>query len=238
MRKNELENRKEDLIASALKGICGTLPIVGSSIAEIIGYLIPKQRIDRIASLLKALEAKIDPEEKAKVEAKMLEDKSIDLMEDGFLQAARALSEKRIEYIASLLKNGLTDEDLEQSAYKRLLFLLGEINDVEVLILKSHSIYLMVEREKFREKHKETLTTPLASLRAPREDHDKATIHETYRTNLVRLGLIKMDFRQLGWEESPELDKETGMMKARGYESTSLGRLLLRSIDQGDEDWE
>ena len=34
----------------------------------------------------------------------MLEEKSVDLMEDGFLQAARALSEERIEYIASLLK--------------------------------------------------------------------------------------------------------------------------------------
>ena len=54
--KNELENKKEDLITSALKGICGSLPIVGPSIAEIIGYLIPKQRIDRIAALLKALE--------------------------------------------------------------------------------------------------------------------------------------------------------------------------------------
>ena len=163
MKKNDLEVRKEDLIASALKGVCGTLPIVGPSIAEIIGYLIPKQRIDRIASLLKALESKIDPEERAKVEARMLEEKSVDLMEDGFLQAVRALSEERIGHIASLLKNSLTDEDLEQNAYKRLLFLLGEINDIEVVILKSRSIY-GTEQQEFWEKHKDLLTVPLVYL--------------------------------------------------------------------------
>ena len=97
---------------------------MGTLAGEIVESIIPNQRIDRIASLLKTLELKIDPEEKAKIEARMLEEKSVDLMEDGFLQAARALSEERIDYIASLLKNSLTDEDLEHIAYKKLLSIL------------------------------------------------------------------------------------------------------------------
>ena len=217
--KNELENRKEDLIASALKGVCGALPIVGSSIAEIIGYLIPNQRIDRIASLLKALEAKIAPEEKAKVEARMLKEKSIDLMEDGFLQAARALSEERIEHIASLLKNSLTDENLEQSAYKRLLFLLGEISDVEVIILKFCSMS-GTDYQEFWENHKEVLHAPAQYLGAPQEEIDKYTIYVSYRTNLERLSLLKRG-------EAPEFDLKKGMMKSSGYDLTDLGRLLL-----------
>ena len=235
MKKNDLEVRKEDLIASALKGVCGTLPIVGPSIAEIIGYLIPKQRIDRIASLLKALESKIDPEERAKVEARMLEEKSVDLMEDGFLQAVRALSEERIGHIASLLKNSLTDEDLEQNAYKRLLFLLGEINDIEVVILKSRSIY-GTEQQEFWEKHKDLLTVPLVYLGSSQDEVDKNAIYETYRTNLASLGLLRIRFKKPKRGELPEFDEKTGMVKAGGYEITSLGRLLLRSIDQDKKD--
>ena len=234
--KSDLEVRKNDLIASALKGVCSTLPLVGPPVAEIIGYLIPEQRIDRIASLLKALESKIDPEEKARIEAKMLEEKSIDLMEDGFLQAARALSEERIEYIASLLKNSLTDEDLEHIAYKKLLFILGEINDIEVLLLKLHSVRTMIKAEEFRSKHKEALTKPVAYLMAPQEEVDKEAIYESYETNLVRLGLIQMRFRKPMRGESPEFDEETGMMKSSGYDITDLGKLLLRSIDQSEED--
>ena len=218
--KNELENKKEDLITSALKGICGSLPIVGPSIAEIIGYLIPNQRIDRIASFLEALESKINPEEKAKVEAKMLEEKSVDLMEDGFLQVARALSEERIEYIASLVKNGLTDEDLQQSAYKRLLFLLGEMNDIEVIILKSHSMYGAEEQE-FWEKHKEILIGDVLTFPASQLEVDQNAIYKTYRANLARLDLLEIKFQQ----------------PSQSFEITSLGRLLLRSIDQGEEDW-
>ena len=235
-KKNELENRKEDLIASALKGVCGTLPIVGPSIAEIIGYVIPNQRIDRIAALLKALESKIDPEEKTKVEAKMLEEKSIDLMEDGFLQAARALSEERIEHIASLLKNGLTDEDLERNAYKRLLFILGEINDLEVLLLKFYTSLTTIGRaEEFRSKHPGILTEYI-NIGTSRKEVDKHAISEAYITNLSRLGLIKSMFDRPWRDELPELDEQTGMMKSSGYHITDLGKLLLRSIDQSEED--
>ena len=148
----------------------------------------------------------------------MLEEKSIDLMEDGFLQAARALSEERIEHIASLLKNSLTDEDLEQSAYKRLLFLLGEINDVEVIILMAYSMY-GVEKRDFWEKHQDILIGEPPRYPTSREKVDQDAIYKTYRANLVRLDLLESKIQQ----PSPS------------YEITSLGRLLLRSIDQGKE---
>lgn len=232
---NNLDIKRNDLIANALKGVCGTLPVVGPSIAEIIGNVIPNQRIDRIAYLLKALEAKIDPKEREKVQAKMLEEKSIDLMEDGFLQAARALSEERIEHIASLLKNGLTDEDLEQNAYKRLLFILSEINDLEVLLLKFHTEMTTIGRvEKFRSKHPGVLSEPLY-LRGSQKEVEKHAICEAYIINLSRLGLIKSIFDRPWKDELPELDEQTGMMKSSGYYITDLGRLLLRSIDQDKE---
>ena len=232
----DIEVKKKDVVASVLKGYLGGLPILGPIVAEMIDDLIPNQRIDRIASLLKALESKVNPEDKAKVEARMLEEKSIDLMEDGFQQASRALSEERIEHIASLLKNSLTDEDLEQSAYKRLLFLLGEINDVEVIILKSYSMY-GAEQQEFRGRHQDVLTTPIVYLGASQEEVDKNAIYETYKANLAHLGLLRIRFKKPKRGELPEFDEKTGMVKASGHNITSLGRLLLRSIDQ-DEDIE
>ena len=169
------------------------------------------------------------------MEARMLEEKSVDLMEDGFLQAARALSEERIDYIASLLKNSLTDEELEHIAYKKLLAILGDINDIEVLLLKYCSRPTIGWREEFRSKHREALTKTVVSLSSSQEEVDKAAIYESYETNLARLGLIKMRFRKPMRGESPKFDEKTGMMESSGYDITSLGRLLLRSIDQGEE---
>ena len=230
-----MKNKISDIAVILGKTALGSIPTVGPLVAEIIGNLIPDLRFKRIFSLLEVLESKIDPETKTKVETKMLEEKSIDLMEDGFLQAARALSEERIEYIASLLKNSLTDEDLEQSAYKRLLFLLGEINDVEVIILKSYSMY-GDEHQEFWENHREVLTVPAAYLGASQEEIDKHAIYETYKANLTRLGLLRIKFKRPKRGEFPEVDEKTGMVKASGYDITSLGRLLLRSIDENEED--
>ena len=179
-----IEANKNDVVANLLKGYLGGLPILGPAVAEIIGSLIPNQRIDRIAFLLKALEAKVDPEEKAKVEARMLEEKSVDLMEDGFLQAARALSEERIDYIASLLKNSLTDEELEHIRYKRLLLLLNDLNDLKVLILKSHYGNIRQQQD-FWNKHHNVLISPAVSLGSSQEKIDVHAIHESHKANLI-----------------------------------------------------
>ena len=230
-----IDTNKNDVVANLLKGYLSGLPILGPVVAEIIDSLIPNQRMERIASLLKALEAKIDPEEKAKVEAKMLEEKSIDLMEDGFLQAARALSQERIEYIASLLKNSLTDEDLEDIAYKRLLSLLSELDDLDVLILKSH-FGTIAEQQEFRQKHNDALREPIVTLSSSQETVDRHAIYENHRANLVHLGLLRIRFKKPKRGEFPEFDEKTGMVESIGYDITSLGRLLLRSIDQGKGD--
>lgn len=234
-KKNDLDVKRNDLIASGLKSTFGAVPYLGPIISEMVDNLIPNQRIDRIASLLKKLEAKIDPKEKAKVEAKILKEKSVDLMEDGFLQAARALSEERIEYIASLLKNGLTDEDLEEIAYKRLLSLLDELDDLEVLILKSYFGNIKQQQE-FQVKHQKVLRAPIVTHGSSQEKVDKQAIYEAHKMNLTRLGLLKPYFKIPQRGEQPEFSQETGMMKAQGYRITNLGRLLLRSIDQDQED--
>ena len=233
-----MNTNKADVTAIVGKGLVGAIPFVGPLAAEIVGSIIPNQRIDRLESLVRLLEAKIQDIEKEKVKQRIVSPEYVDLMEDGFWQAARALSEERKDYIASLLKNGLTDDELKYIEYKRLMFILGELNDIEILILKSKSMYPSKKGYKeFWETHKHSLVLPFVSAaESTQEKTDKETIHKTYELHLTALGLLKVNFKMWKMSSLPEFDRETGMIKAENYCITRLGRLLLRSIDQADRE--
>jgi len=231
-----MSTKGTDIAAIIGKGLLGAIPFVGPLAAEIVGAVIPNQRIDRIESLLKLLESKITEADRAKVEQNIYSPESIDLIEDGFIQASRAISEERKEYIASLLKNSLTDDEVKHIEYKRLLSTLGELNDLEVLILKSQTMYRgHPEYQEFWEAHKCALTAPIAHMGSSQDEIDKHTIYQTHKLHLANLGLLKPRFKKPKRGELPEFDEKTGMIKAQGYDITGLGRLLLRSIDQGGE---
>ncbi len=158
----------------------------------------------------------------------------MDLIEDSFIQVSRALSEERKDYIASLLKNSLTDTDLNYIEYKRLLSILGELNDLEILILKSMNLrpHGTVVHE-FWVTHGEALTPPRLTIgTAVQRDFDKSAIFKTHNLHLLSLGLIKPVFSRIRDGELPKFDDETGMLHARRHQITDLGKLLLKCIDQ------
>jgi hypothetical protein len=57
-------------------------------------------------------------------------------------------------------------------------------------------------------------------------------VHRSFKAHLVRLGLLKIIFQKPKKGELPEFDEKTGMIKAKRHGITSLGRLLIRRIDQ------
>ncbi len=61
---------------------------------------------------------------------------AIDLIEEGFVQASRSLSNERREYIANVVANGISDEEKNYADSKYILKLLGELNDQEVIWLR------------------------------------------------------------------------------------------------------
>lgn len=228
-----MSNNGTDIASILGKGLIGAIPFVGPLAAEIIGAIIPNQRIERIEALLKMLEEKISEEDRPKIKKQITKPESVDLIEDGFIQASRALSDERKDYIASLLKNSLTSNDLKHIQYKKLLSILSELNDIEILILKSYTLYTnQQERSDFWETHKQVLYQPIATRAAPQEEHDKQTVYQTHKIKLVSLGLLKARFKRPKRDELPEFDNVTGMIKAQGCDITKLGGLLLRSIDQ------
>ena len=228
---------KTDIITIISKGALGAIPFVGPLAAEIIGATIPNQRIDRIESYLKILELKIPENDKKLIEEKMKRPESVDLLEDSFIQVSRALSEERKDYIASLMKNSLTNENLEYLEYKKLLSILGELNDFEIIILNSYSLRRGTpEYTEFMDLHEDILMAPSICIGSSREEIEKATMFKTHKIHLVKLGLLEPKFKKPKKGEFPEFDEKTGMIKYSRYSLSHLGRLLLRTIDQSCEE--
>jgi hypothetical protein len=226
---------KKDLVAAIGKGTLGAIPVVGPLVAEVVGTLIPNYRLDRIHRLLQKLEERLARVEESVFRAKFVEPEFVDLLEDGFVQASRALTEERLDYLSAVLKQNLTDDQVSYAESKRLLGLLGELSDVEVIILASHSLANHPQRNPaFWETHKDVLTPRPAYIGAPEEQINEATIYESYRQHLVQLGLISPRF-QRPKQGTPEFDENTGMLKASGYRVTRLGQILLRRIEMATE---
>lgn len=234
---DELKSNKADHAALIAKGTVGAIPYLGGIAAEIIGTLIPNQRIDRIVRFLEKLDLRLGDLESERVKAKLRQSNVIDLVEDSFHQAARALSDERLIYLAALLAGGITDDLISCEETKRLLGILGEINDVEVVILASHDISKHHQRDPgFWQRNGAALAPRAPHSGSSEKEMDEAAIHNSYKQHLVQLQLLTPSFPSVRRGEVPEFDQATGMIKAPSYGLTWLGRLLLRRIAMAPAD--
>ncbi len=230
----KLGNTSIDVVTSLAKGVTGAIPIAGSLIAEIVGNIIPNQRLDRIARFLQLLNDRLDGIEQSLLETRLPQPEVVDLLEDAFTQAARATTQERLEHIASVVANGISAEELNQAQTKRMLWLLGQLNDAEIVILRSR---LALTREDihldadFRNKHQELLAPDATHMGSSEDEFEEAALKTSYRSHLDDLGLVRVRFKQPRRGELPEFDDKTGMLKASGTEITRLGRMLLRHLD-------
>ena len=97
-----LDEDVRDQIVAIGKGIISLVPFAGGPLAEIISAVVPMQRADRIAAYLRALTRRIDAFEAAIKHDLLSNKQKIDLIEEGGFQAARALSENRVEQIVEV----------------------------------------------------------------------------------------------------------------------------------------
>jgi hypothetical protein len=233
----DIENRRTDLLVSTAKGLAGAIPLIGTMVGEVIDNLIPDQRQDRIIKFCRVLNEKLSNlEEKQsnveiwqkELEERFKEEAFIDLFEDGLYQAVRALTDERKEYIAAILKNGLSQDKLNYIQQKKLLNLLEQLNDVEIIWLQDHAL---AHSNEFFEKHQNVLMPANNTIGSHQKEQDKHLIQKSYKAHLVNLGLLKIIFKKPKKGELPEFDGNTGMIKASRHESTPLGRLLLKNMD-------
>jgi len=224
-----------DYVASAVKAIVGAAPFAGSLLVEIAGNIIPNQRMERVVKYAKELEGRLAGLDQEFVKSQLTNENFTDLMEEGIRQAARSLSDERRGYLASAIANGISSEDVEFFESKHLLRILGEINDVEVIILRFYLVYAFPGDEEYREKHKAILRAKPMVHGDPTSLFDKNTLHGSYKEHLASIALLDREYeveRELGLLD---IDIFTKGPKVRGYHITSFGKLLLRHIGLSDE---
>lgn len=234
------ENNKIDLEKNSdkktalIKGTIGMVPVFGSLLAEIVGLNIENQKVERLQAFAGALGEQIKYLDYEMISVKMKTEEFIDLFEASLHQAANSMSDERRNYIALLLKNSLTNEELSHAEERKLLDLLGQLNDPEIIVLKAESLG-GDEFFSFREKHRDILVPVKATFGIDREFLVKEAFQKSYRNKLMEIGLLEPIFKRTRKGESPEFDIATGRIKATSYKVSSLGQLLLQYINDGEE---
>jgi len=219
----------QDADTALLKGAIGSIPIVGSILSELVGLIIPDQRIDRLEDFVRRLAERLDSLDPEALREQFRNPESVDLFEEGAVQSVRAVSEERREYIASIVSEGLSGDAKDRIQAKRLLRLLSRIDDDQIIILASY-LRQNAHDDEFFERHKAVLHPVSAYLGADQDEIDAEAMFQLARAELVQLGVLRGNFKAIKKGELPEFDNRTGMVKASGWQITSLGRLLLRQI--------
>lgn len=224
---------RTDRFATLAKAALGATPIVGPFLQELIGAIIPRQRIDRLAAFARHLEDRLRKIEETVIHDEIKDEAFTDLVEDALHAAVLSTSDERRQYIATLVANSLTVEAEERAESKHLLRLLGELTDIELIWLRSYVNRGFTGRgdaedSEFRKRHSAILAPVRTHFGSSQNALDKGTLQHSYRDHLVSLGLLerRIDVDSQG---NPRFDKTTKAFTA-SYQSSSLGRLLLRSI--------
>lgn len=225
----ELKTQAVDHIAAGVKVALGAIPFAGSLLAEVAGTIIPNQRVDRLADFASKLEQRIQLLEESQVVSELSDEEFTDLLEESMRQACRATTGERRDYLASLVANSLSSDEIEHAETKHLMRMLGELNDVEILWLRFYEGGAGERDKEFRDLHADLFSPIFAAIGSSREHLDDHAIQESYRDHLVRLGLVSEKLRT-DREGNPEYDKMSGRPKVAYRSASRLGQLLLRSI--------
>lgn len=218
---NQLDQNARDHLVSLAKGAVGALPFIGSIVSEIIESVIPNQRFDRVVIFLKTLEEKVSGiDEKLKNFEKNLQtEEGINLLEEGIFQASRAVSDERKQRLARLVSRALSEEELKYQESRKLLNIYHELTDQEIVWLIYYSLNPVLGKgphTAWVEKHPEILKPVSREMGAPREQHERGALQDSYKSTLMRLGL------------TTERNRATSL--------TTLGDMLIRYITDKTQD--
>ncbi len=181
---------------------------------ELFNVLIPNQRQDRIEKLLQKLFSKICNMKEEEVKQRWETPEFLDIFEDCMNQGIRAISDERLEYLASVLEKSLTEGQIKHLQTKRLLSILGEINDIEIIILQSYG-FRNPRESGFRIQHKDIFQHAILSQGASEEEQERHALHINYELHLINSGLIGL---------SPSRSSQLYL--------TPLGKMLLELINR------
>lgn len=220
------------------------LPVFGSSLLNaVVGEVGPK-RMERFALFMTKLDHAVKSLEDKVALVPPLSGEKLGLFEDGARVAIKALSDERLDQLAHLVAEGLTGSDIEASDNRRLLEVIEQLRDDEVVYLFSFS--RPGQDPEWREKHR-ALIDPFEEARAHNQYRDQhpdmspespeaATtrylenrriqiIYDLREKKLFSLGVVRR-------EQVPTTEAERASGKVRYYpvQLSALGELVLSRL--------
>jgi hypothetical protein len=233
MDKDDLKTNKADWAVSVAKSVGGVVPFAGPLVNELIGNLIPNQRIDRLEKYILELDKRLSQIDENLTKKSFENKECIDLIEEGFAHASRATSDERREYIASIIANGLDEDKIAYSESKYLLKLLQDLNDIDIIWLRAFHL----PNQEFVKTHQSILNPDRADFDSKDRIKEKDALRNSYIKHIERLGLIKTKpkvertSRELRAKLGPVFNEFIGKQIFEYPEITILGRMLLKQID-------
>lgn len=137
-----LQTNATDYTTSLLKNVFGAIPIVGPASQDLLGIIIPNQRMDRVVRFVEALSKELGEmkEEIDSLNERLLDDRYTSLFYKACVGSADAYSDERIEYIKNIFVYGLQQTDLETYKAEGLLNLLNRVTDIEIVYLRFYYV--------------------------------------------------------------------------------------------------
>lgn len=215
----ELSNNTTDYITSVVKSVFGAIPIAGPTAQELLGIIIPNQRMDRVVRFIELLGAEFEIlHDQAEVLInRMREEQYSSLFYKACVGSADSFSYDRIDYIKNIFVYGLQQSNMQIYKAEALLNLLNRVTDIEIAYLRVY--YLMkwdlTQMREYQEKTGLQLLRPNIYGGMTREEADDEVAKGIYLNNLVSYGLLEIEY-----------DKK-GKVK---YKCSSVGDLLIRTI--------
>ena len=229
MDKGNLNTRREDIIATAWKGVAGAIPVAGPMLAEIVGSIIPNQRLDRVTDFLQELDKRLTKVEAITLKQNIL---AIDLFEDAVIAASRSLTEIRNKYIVSFVKNSISANSSDYDIKKKLIYILQELTDKDIDILRSIQIrgYQVTESKNYPDRLSEAAFRQLTE-QEKMNYYAKQEVWPLHILTLERSGLLKPQREEQDLDNTNRhIDEETRLPRVRCYEISKLGVVFLSAI--------
>jgi len=177
----DLKPNRNDLIAEVLR-------IVGGQFGQIAASLVPDQRIERVIDFVEIWKDTIKNVQGEQITQNLKIDEAADLAEDAINLASRALTEERRKHIAEVLKNSLTRDEIGFDGKKKLMSIVAELSDTEIVLLSSMDLWA-TEEDEFYKRHNAIFEIEPATFGMSQDEYAGETMLEEYYGNLGRLNL-------------------------------------------------
>lgn len=223
-----LENNSTDKIASVFRSLVGLIPNFDSLASELISWLIPNQRIDRVCEFIKQLSrqvSKLEDSQKLWIKKLKTDKNNLLLFELSARYSMETNSNIKHHCYAEFIFNAIENKKLEDSRNEKLLRALSELTEEEIILLISFSQpKVLGYTSEFDEKYEEIIMPKSRADHIPENDIHNA-FRDEYILTLDQKGLITVALKNNG-TKLPISTKDISI--------TDYGSLLVESIYDED----